>query len=143
MIMRFFTFVKFGFNPAYDVEEFVDKHIAEFANNPNLQEEYAETFEETFDLLRQAADVDALRRYDSERQLFVGQVGQVALEAVAVGVALNLKAIQRQPHPSRFVERKIKSFWSESLANRFSAPGISGVTRLSQTVDFGQQYFRP
>jgi hypothetical protein len=31
-VMRFFAFTEFGFDPSYDVEEFVDKHIVELAN---------------------------------------------------------------------------------------------------------------
>lgn len=74
-VMRFFAFTKFGFNPAYDVEEFVDKHIVEFANKRSEQEALAETFDETFELLNEAAGKNALRRYDRDTQRFVGAVG--------------------------------------------------------------------
>jgi hypothetical protein len=73
----------------------------------------------------------------------MGGVGQVALEAVAVGVARNYRSIQKRGDPARFVLEKIKSFWSEEQVKRFSASGVSGTKRLSETVDYGQKYFAP
>jgi hypothetical protein len=143
-VMRIFTFTKFGFDPNYDVEEFIDKHIVELANKPDEQQQISKIFVETFELLDRAAGNDALRRYDQDTKKFVGKVGQVALEAVAVGVARNLRAIQKQKaKPEQFVLTKIKSFWSEDRVNTFSASGVSGTKRLSETIKYGQQYFTP
>jgi hypothetical protein len=142
-VMRFFTFAEFGFNPAYDVEEFIDKHIVEFANDREAQNNIANIFDETFELLEAAAGKNALRRYDRPSQKFVGSVGQVALEAVAVGVAHNLSAIKKKSAPEKFVLQKIKSFWSEDRVKSFSASGVSGTKRLSETIEYGRQYFAP
>ncbi|WP_454624007.1 DUF262 domain-containing protein [Bradyrhizobium cenepequi] len=142
-VMRFFAFTKFGFNPAYDVEEFVDKHIVEFAKDLTEQQRIANIFDETFELLDLAAGKDALRRYDRASKKFVGSVGQVALEAVAVGVASNLEAIKQKPAPEKFVLQKIKSFWSEDHVKNFSASGVSGTKRLSETIEYGRRYFAP
>jgi Protein of unknown function DUF262 len=142
-VMRFFAFTKFGFNPAYDVEEFVDKHIVEFANNAAEQQNIANIFDETFESLDQAAGKNALRRYDRASQKFVGSVGQVALEAVAVGVAHNIKAIKAKKAPEKFILQKIKTFWSEDRVKTFSASGVSGTKRLSETIEYGRQYFAP
>jgi hypothetical protein len=140
-VMRAFTFIRFGFDPTYDVEEFIDKHIIEFANRPGEQRQVADIFRQTFALLDEAAGADALRRYNGDK--FVGAVGQVALEAVAVGVARNLKAIQKKKHPAQFVLQKIKTFWAEDRVKSFSEAGVSGTKRLSQTIDYGQNYFAP
>ena len=142
-VMRFFTFTQFGFNPKYDVEEFVDKHIVEFANRKEEQRKLAGLFTQTFKLLHDAAGNNALRRYDGKSKKFTGGVGQVALEAVAVGVARNYRAIEKQKDPARFVLNKIRSFWSEARVKSFSASGVSGTKRLSETVEYGQKYFAP
>lgn len=63
-VIRFFAFTKFGFDPKYDVEEFVDKHIVEFADQKDEQDKLAEIFTQTFKLLHDAAGKNALRRYD-------------------------------------------------------------------------------
>lgn len=142
-VMRFFVFTKFGFDPAYDVEEFIDKHIVELANREAEQRELAGIFTQTFKLLHDAAGKNALRRYDGQSRKFRGGVGQVALEAVAVGVARNYRAINRLKDPQAFVLRKIKSFWSDERVKTFSASGVSGTKRLSQTIEYGQKYFAP
>jgi hypothetical protein len=142
-VMRFFAFTKFGFDPAYDVEEFVDKHIVELAGRKKEQNQLAEVFTGTFELLHDAAGNNALRRYDRKLAKFTGGVGQVALEAVAVGVARNYPAIKKEKKPERFVRHKIESFWSEDRVKTFSASGVSGTKRLSETVEYGQEYFSP
>ena len=143
-VMRIFTFTKFGFDPTFDVEEFVDKHIVEFANKPEEQKQISEIFVETFQLLDAAAGKDALRRYDEAAKKFVGSVGQVALEAVAVGIARNLRSIQKKhAKPTEFVLQKIKSFWTEEKVKSFSEAGVSGTKRLSQTIKYGHKYFTP
>jgi Protein of unknown function DUF262 len=143
-VMRIFTFTKFGFDPTYDVEEFIDKHIVELANKPKEQQQIAEIFVETFELLDRAAGKNALRRYDEGSKKFIGSVGQVALEAVAVGVARNLRSIQKKKEkPEQFVLQKIKSFWSEERVKTFSASGVSGTKRLSETIKYGHKYFTP
>lgn len=142
-VMRFFAFAKFGFNPAYDVEEFVDAHIVAFAGNSGAQREIATLFVATFKLLHDAAGIDALRRFDRGARRFTGGVGQVALEAVAVGVARNYHKIAKLKNPNQFVLGKIKSFWGEQRVKTFSASGVSGTKRLSETIVYGQQYFAP
>jgi hypothetical protein len=122
---------------------FVDKHIVKLADRKSDQDQLADIFIQTFKLLYDAAGNNALRRYDKASKKFTGFVGQVALEAVAVGVARNYRAIQKTTDPAGFVLRKIKSFWSEERVRTFSSSGVSGTKRLSETIDYGQEYFSP
>jgi uncharacterized protein DUF262 len=142
-VMRFLTFTHFDFDPIYDVEEFIDTHIVELAENKKLYEELSETFESTFALLSAAAGKDALRRYDKKTKKFVGSVGQVALEAVAVGIARNIDSILKLKNAPLFVLDNIKAFWSEEEVKQFSASGVSGTKRLSETISYGEEYFAP
>lgn len=142
-VMRFFAFSHYDFDPTYDVEEFIDKHVVDLAEDETAYKKISINFEKTFKLLHGAAGKDALRRYDHQQRKFVGSVGQVALEAVAVGVARNIKSILQKNNPERFVLDKIKSFWSEDEVKTFSASGVSGTKRLSQTLAYGQKYFAP
>ena len=142
-VMRFLTFTQFDFDPVYDVEEFIDAHIVELAEDKRLYQQLAETFEGTFSLLNSAAGKDALRRYDKKGKKFVGAVGQVALEAVAVGVARNIDDILQLKNPPQFVLENLKAFWSEEEVKQFSASGVSGTRRLSETIAYGEGYFSP
>ncbi|MGA3309127.1 MAG: DUF262 domain-containing protein [Xanthobacteraceae bacterium] len=142
-VMRFFAFTKFDFDPKYDVEEFIDKHIIEIADHEDMYLQIKETFLQTFQLLFATAGADALRRYDRQARRFIGGVGQVALEAVAVGVARNIDEIIQLPDARRFVLERIKSFWSEEDIKNFSASGVTGTKRLSETIPYGEDYFEP
>jgi hypothetical protein len=142
-VMRFFAFTAFDFDPKYDVEEFIDNHIIIISQDKSQYLAIRDQFIGTFGLLFQAAGRDALRRYDTKTKKFVGKVGQVALEAVAVGIARNLSAIDGLPRPGTHVLNKIKNFWKEEGVKKFSASGVSGTKRLSETINYGTQYFAP
>lgn len=142
-VMRFFAFTAYDFDPRFDVEEFIDKHIILLSEDRKEYSSIKDIFLYTFDLLFKAAGGDALRRYDAKTKSFTGQVGQVALEAVAVGIARNQAAIQELEEPVEYVLDRIKSFWSEQEVKNFSASGVSGTKRLTQTIDYGSSYFEP
>lgn len=141
--MRFFVFVAFDFDPSYDVEEFIDKHIVELSEDETHYLRIRDIFVATFDLLFQAAGNNALRRYDAKLKQFVGAVGQVALEAVAVGIARNIDEILSLKAPTDYVSKKIRAFWAQDEVKRFSASGVSGTKRLSETIEYGAGYFEP
>ena len=143
LVMRFFVFKEFGFDPHYDVEEFIDKHIVELSGHEKAYLGIKDVFIDTFELLFSAGGKGALRRYDRKSKKFTGGVGQVALEAVAVGIARNIDDILALSNPKAFVLEKIKSFWSEDDVKQFSASGVSGTKRLSETIDYGEAYFEP
>lgn len=142
-VMRFVTFLYNDFDSSFDVEEFIDKNIVELAEAPSVFGGVEGVFKETFGLLESALGADALRRYDASKAAFVGHVGQVALEAVAVGVARNLKLISQLDNPAEFIERRVKDFWSQPEVKTFAKPGLSGGKRILSTLPFGEKFFKP
>jgi hypothetical protein len=143
MTMRFFIMVNFDYKGDLDVEEFIDDRIIKLSERPPQPARLEATFKSTFEMLRRALGDDALRKFDSERQQFVGRVGQVALEVIAVGIARNLKHINKLDNASRFISRKVKQFWATEEATAFSASGLRGTYRLMRTIPFGQAWFKP
>jgi hypothetical protein len=143
MVMRFFVLLKFDYEGDLDVEEFIDDRIIRLAENMPRRDQLEEVFNSTFRLLHDALGSDALRKYERDRNRFVGRVGQVALEVITVGVARNLKRILRTASPERFIARKIKEFWGTEEASRFTASGVRGTDRLSETIPYGKDWFRP
>jgi hypothetical protein len=103
--------------------------------------EAAELINRTFALLNSVAGKDTLRRIEDDR--YVGKVGLVGLEAIAVGVAKNLDAILAHRNPQDFVRRKIQRFWTKSETATFTSLGLRGTTRIQRTVPFGEVWFRP
>ena len=143
MIMRFFVLLNFDYEGDLDVEEFIDDRIIRLAEETPPQNQLQEVFNSTFRLLHGALGKDALRKYERDKDRFVGRVGQVALEVIAVGVARNLRRILRTTNPERFVTRKIKEFWGTEEASRFTASGVRGTDRLAETIPYGKDWFRP
>lgn len=142
-VTRFVALLNDDFDPSFDVEEYIDKKIMHIADDDISIGEITSVFEKTFDLLFNSAGDDALRRFDTNRDLFTGKVGQVALEAVAIGIARNLESILRKKNPESFVLRKIKEFWAQPEVSEFSKAGVSGSRRLQSTLPFGAEFFAP
>jgi len=142
-IMRFFVLEGNNFDQSLDVEEFTDTKIIEMATDDVNFRRIGSIFERVFRLLNAAFGPDALRRYDGNAGKFTGQVGFVALEAIAVGIGRNMDQIEQMQAPVDFVTQKIKDFWARPEVSQFSAAGLSGTRRITQTVPFGEQFFRP
>jgi len=123
-----------------DVGEFIDEGIVSLAREDNIALA-SNTISATISLLHQAAGGNVLRRY--ERGGYSGRVGLVGLEAIAVGVARNLTAIQQQQNPAQFVKEKSETFWDQADVGSFVSPGMRGTTRIMKTIPFGSDWFRP
>jgi hypothetical protein len=142
-VTRFVALLDDNFDPAFDVEEYIDKKILNIAKDSLSIDRIRETFKETFNLLFVTAGTNALRRFDGESNQFTGKVGQVALEAVAIGIARNLDQILRLQNPHAYVLDRIREFWAQPEVSDFSKAGVSGGRRLQSTLPFGDAFFRP
>lgn len=123
-----------------DVEEYIDEGIVELAAQ-NKGAAAKSLIGETFNLLDHIAGKNALRRLENGR--YVGKVGLVGLEGIAVGVAKNIKAILKLPNKEQFVASKIKAFWGHPETASFTSLGLRGTTRIQRTVPFGAEWFKP
>lgn len=132
------TFVEY--DGKLDVGEYIDEGIVGLATEADIQKATS-TLNSTINLLHQAAGGNVLRRYSEGS--YSGRVGLVGLEAIAVGVARNLMAIQQLPNPVMFIEEKSRTFWSQPDVAEFVSPGMRGTTRIQKTVPFGSTWFRP
>jgi hypothetical protein len=142
-VTRFAALLDQDFDATFDVEEYIDKKIIDLASNEDAVDRMNIAFKEVFDLLFEAAGDDALRRFDVEKNKFAGKVGQVALEAIAIGVGRNINAILDLPDPAAYVRSRIEAFWAEPAVYEFSKAGVSGGKRLQSTLPFGQSFFEP
>lgn len=138
--MRFLVHTFIPYDGKLDVEEYVDEGAITLARAGDGPRD-ALTLQRTFDLLSEAAGGDALRRYDGER--YIGRIGLVALETIAVGVARNLGLILALPEPANFVRDRSRDFWADVNANEFTSPGVRGTTRIQRTVPYGAAWFHP
>lgn len=138
--VRFLVHANVEYDGTLDVEEYIDEGIVQLLNGANLARA-VKTMQDTFAILDSASGKDALRRFESNRH--VGKVGLVGLEAIAVGVAKNLKEIKKQRDPVAFVKKRTQGFWAQGEIETFTSPGLRGTIRLQRTVPFGSKWFKP
>ncbi len=138
--VRFLVLTSKEYDGTLDVEEYIDDGIVALAKE-NHGPLMTSLLVETFELLNAAAGRDALKRFENGH--FLGKVGLVALEGIAVGIAKNLREIKAMASPVEFARRKIEGFWSQPQTASFTSPGLRGTTRIQRTVPFGEVWFRP
>lgn len=142
MATRFLVHTFVPYDGKLDVEEYIDEGVVYLARNVDPYEQSV-LLKEVFRLLNDAVGQDALRRYDGFR--YVGKVGLVGLEGIAVGVAKNLGSIKAlgDSEAVAFVGQRAREFWLDSRSASFTSPGLRGTTRIQRTVNFGAEWFRP
>lgn len=142
MAVRFLVHAKVPYDGRLDVEEYIDEGIVSLAQAGD-HAGAADIIGRTFQLLEAVAGNNALRRFDNGA--YVGKVGLVGLEGIAVGVAKNLDAILALgPDASKdFIKGKIETFWAQPQSASFTSPGLRGTIRIQRTVPFGEVWFRP
>ncbi|WP_083340540.1 DUF262 domain-containing protein [Chromobacterium vaccinii] len=140
LAVRFLVHLSIPYDGVLDVEEYIDEGVISLATSGNYHQKIS-ILERVFNLLSIVGGRDALRRYAAER--YVGKVGLIGLETIAVGVAKNIDAILALPNPESFVRGKIIDFWQQQEVERFTSPGLRGTTRIQRTVPFGERWFQP
>ena len=142
MAVRFLVHTDIPYDGTLDVEEYIDEGVISLARIGNVARA-VDQMSRTFGLLNEIASANALRRFHNNG--YVGKIGLVGLEGIAVGVAKNLDAIFAlgQAEAKAFVKAKMEQFWSQPQAANFTSPGLRGTTRIQRTVPFGEEWFRP
>lgn len=137
---RFLTHTYIHYDGKLDVEEFIDDGMMQLAAaGPSTEAEH--TFNKTFETLYRLFGANALRRIENGSH--TGRIGLAALEAIAIGIARNLPAIEALKDPDEFIKRRVTEFWQSTEIDRFFAPGLRGTTRLQRTLPFGEAWFKP
>lgn len=138
---RFLVHANIPYDGRLDVEEYVDEGIVTLASEGDADRAVFQ-LNQAFSLIHAAEAGNALRRF--QNGAFVGKVGLVGLEGIAVGVAKNLDAILALGGDATgFLSGRIREFWSQPQADGFVSPGLRGTVRIQRTVPFGAAWFRP
>jgi Protein of unknown function DUF262 len=142
MAVRLLVHSYIQYDGRLDVEEYIDEGIVALAQ-AGEGADAGNLINRTFTLLNEAAGKNALRRF--EKGAYVGKVGFVGLEGIAVGIAKNLEAILAlgADDAKQFVKKKIESFWAQPASAGFTSLGLRGTVRIQRTVPFGETWFRP
>lgn len=140
--VRFLVHVNVPYDGRLDVEEYIDQGIVQLSQRGDNERATRVIFD-TFQLLNECAGNNSLRRFQDGS--YVGKVGLVGLEGVAVGVAKNIEAILALgvDDAKSFVKAKMESFWSQKECESFTSQGLRGTIRIQRTVPFGEVWFKP
>lgn len=142
MAVRFLVHACVPYDGRLDVEEYIDEGIVTLAQ-AGESADAGSLIARTFELLNEAIGKNALRRF--EKGSYIGKIGFVGLEGIAVGVAKNIDAILDlgTSEAAEFVRDKAASFWTEPASTGFTSLGLRGTVRIQRTVPFGEAWFRP
>jgi hypothetical protein len=99
----------------------------------------AGVFKRTFGMLQKSCGENALRKYDSQRDKFVGPFLISAFELVALGVAANIDFVESKG--PAWLTAKIQGAWSDPRADGIYGQGVSTARRLPKTLALGRLIF--
>lgn len=124
-----------------DLSDFLTDYMIEMARDPNFNYDDEESaFRGTFEILAKVAGSDAFRRYDPNKQKFLGGFLVSAFEAIAMGVG----HYHDQWHDKNDeLMGRIKSIWSMPDFPKSSGSGVRASTRIAKIIPFGRHVFKP
>jgi hypothetical protein len=102
----------------------------------------ADQFRRTFSLLNESLGEDCFRRYDADRDRFLGPFSISAFEAITSGVGTNLLGWEVAGGAGQLRDR-VKSMWSNEDFRENSGTGVSPRRRAPRLIHFGRTYFSP
>ena len=130
------------FGSGTDVQDFLDKGIIEVLTGEDPSN-VLDSVEWTLDLLNRLHGDEALFPGAQARDGLANRFSLRALEAIVVGIARNMQAIEALPSMDNFIRQKLTDFWNQPEIEDMSASGLRGTTRIQRTVPFGAKWFNP
>jgi len=122
-----------------DLGEFLTEKSKTMAQNKTFDyKKEATAFSETFAVLSSTLEDNAFRRYDRNKQRFVGGFSVSAFEAVAIGIGYNPKVAKTNP---ALLEKKVKEMWSTSEFSENSGSGVRASSRVPKIIPYGRATF--
>lgn len=143
LVSRYLVFTRKTFEELQRIDElgsYLNHELVAQAKDHGLPRENIEwVFRKIFDFLNEALGSDAFRRYDSQKQRYVGPMLVSLYEVVAVGLGVYLHKGGELPEPGSFRE-KHKNLWRELGDQKFVGSGVRASTRIPETVQFGERW---
>jgi len=122
-----------------DLGDFLTDQATTLARNKAFDYKAEEAaFRETFGLLNEVLASDSFRRYDPQRDRFVGGFSVSAFEAVAIGMAYNHKKASGK---SDQIAPKVKAMWTDPVFTDNSGSGIRASSRVPKIIPYGRNKF--
>jgi Protein of unknown function DUF262 len=125
-----------------DVGKLLTDKMVEFANNTNFNYELESiNFEKAFLLLDKSFGEDVFRKWDNDKNKFVGPFSIAAFEVIASGLARNSDKYEDTHESIELLKRKIKSVSKDAKFLDNAGSGKRASTRLPHFLPLGQKIF--
>lgn len=145
LVLRFFLHDEFKGNETelgQELGDYLTSWVREIALDPGFdREQHLERFKRVFAVLESATGEDSFRRWDSERNRFLGPFSISAFEVITSGLVAALEHWENQS--SNALSERIRSIWTDPSFRDNSGTGISPRRRMPRLVAYGRRHFAP
>jgi uncharacterized protein with ParB-like and HNH nuclease domain len=130
--------------PYQDISELITRRAVDFSEESTLNREAEETaFNVTFSVLSQQLEADSFRKYDVQKEKFVGGFLISAFEAVALGLGFHYEQVANS-HID--VLDRVKRLWADqrftSVLGGASGGNIRTRKRVQNILPVGRELFQ-
>jgi len=123
-----------------DLGDFISDWSREAAGSPaTTREDWQRQLTATFDILAASVGDNAFRRWDSDKERFLGPFSISAFEAITSGIVANL-SLWSQRSGDQLTER-IQLMWDDAEFREKSGVGMNARKRLPLLVNYGRRLF--
>jgi Protein of unknown function DUF262 len=123
-----------------DLTDFLTDTMIDLAKSEDY--DYAEeerAFKKTFEVLARTAASDSFKRYDPNKDRFLGGFLVSAFEAIGIGLGHHY---QQWDDHDVILKEKIKSLWQMPDFPKSSGSGVRASTRIPKIIPFGREIFK-
>ena len=146
LIVRFIVFRKITperLRRIGDIGEFLTDEIVQLAQSDDFdQEQEEEAFGFTFRHLAEALQDSAFKKYDSDKQRFLGGFLISVYEVLALGLGANYEAYE-DVTTIPDIRNIAQELWNDEKFRYRTGSGIRASSRVPYTLPIGRNYFRP
>jgi hypothetical protein len=142
LVVRFIVFRTMsekGLVAIDELGEFITDKAIELAQDNSFDKgEEEKAFKTVFGLLADGLESDSFRKYDADRNSFVGAFLISAFEVIALGLGFNHSRLAEKDK-SRIITSIKKKVWSKP--DFLTSSGVRATQRLPKTLTFGRSVF--
>lgn len=148
LVLRFILNQTFDQGPQELRKEF-GEYLTDWARSAagspeSVLDDWANRFSQTFSLLDECLGDNAFRRFDRDKDRFLGPFSISAFEVITAGVGAHIEAwVASESVTAGGLATRICQLWSESDFRANSGTGVSPRRRAPRLIHFGRDYFQP
>lgn len=147
LVLRFLVFrgiPQAGLRNIGDLGDFLTDQMTALASTNALVDVAAEeAFRFTFEILRISLEDESFKKYELQRDRFVGGFLISAFEAVAIGIGHNARAIRGAGDLENWVRHRVRTLWQRREFLEGTGSGIRASQRIPVTIPLGREIFTP